>query len=227
MGADHRSGAPRRSRDFVREKSWDRRLRSAADQKLGTFGESWDNEQRGAPKASRPMDATRIALIGIAVAFAAYLFVQVRPALSPRRRALYGELRAARKRAEEASSEPARASALADAAEIAARASRWVAASGLFLRALRADPQGLELVTRMAAALSPRPRLLASILERRMGGIGDGPEERPAFVVMAKALLALYEGPLRRRFHAKLIARLIAHEEAALTHAADRSEPSS
>lgn len=171
------------------------------------------------------MDATRIALIGIAAAFAAYLFVQVRPAFSPRRRALYAELRAARKRAEVADSEPARALALADAAEIAVRANRWVAASGLFLRALRADPHGLELVTRMAAVLSPRPRLLASILERRMGAMGDGVDERPAFVAMARALLALYEGPLRRRFHAKLMARLIAHEEAVLTHEADRAEP--
>lgn len=171
------------------------------------------------------MDATRIALIGIAASFAAYLFVQVRPALSPRRRALYSELRAARKRAEAAGSEPERAVALADAAEIAARASRWVAASGLFLRALRADPHGIHLVTRMTAALSPRPRLLASILERRMGAVGDGPDDRPSFVAMARALLALYEGPLRRRFHAKLIARLIAHEEAALTRAADRAEP--
>lgn len=172
------------------------------------------------------MDATRIALIGIAAAFAAYLFVQVRPALSPRRRALYAELRAARKRAEEADSEPARATALADAGEIAARGGRWVAASGLFLRALRAAPHDLELVSRLSAALSPRPRLLASILERRMGAVGEGPDERPAFVAMARALLPLYEGPLRRRFNAKLMARLIAHEEAALTHAADRAEPS-
>jgi hypothetical protein len=172
------------------------------------------------------MDATRFALIGIAVAFAAYLFIQVRPALSPRRRALYGELRAARKRAEAASSESERAVALADAGEIAARASRWVAASGLFLRALRADPHGLALITRMSAALSARPRLLASILERRMGAIGEGPEERAAFVTMGRALLELYEGPLRRRFHAKLMARLIAHEEAVLIRAADRAEPS-
>ncbi|MBL8744573.1 MAG: hypothetical protein JNK04_25870 [Myxococcales bacterium] len=171
------------------------------------------------------MDATRIALIGIAAAFAVYLFVQVRPALSPRRRALYAELRAARQRAETATSEPARAVALSDAGEVAARASRWVAASGLFLRALRADPENLELVTRMRDALAPRPRLLASILERRMGAIDDGPSERPAFVAMARALLPLYEGPLRRRFHAKLMARLLAHEEAALTHADDRAEP--
>ena len=114
---------------------------------------------------------------------------------------------------------------LSDAGEVAARASRWVAASGLFLRALRADPENLELVTRMRDALAPRPRLLASILERRMGAIDDGPSERPAFVAMARALLPLYEGPLRRRFHAKLMARLLAHEEAALTHADDRAEP--
>ncbi len=201
------------------------RLGDVATEKLGTSRESWDNKPRRGPNLPA-MDATHIALFCIAAAFAVYLFVQVRPAFSPRRRALYGELRAARARAEAASSEPLRAIALADAGEIAARASRWVAASGLFLRALRADPRALELIGRMVAALGPRPRLLASILERRMGAIGEEPEERPAFVAMARALLPLYEGPLRRRFHAKLMTRLIAHEEAALTHSADRPEPS-
>ena len=172
------------------------------------------------------MDATQFALIGIAAVFGGYLLVQVRPAFSPRGRALLAEVRAARKRATDAGSPALQALALTDGGGAAARAKRWVAAAGLFLRALRADPAAVDLVSRMVKALDHRPRLLASILERRMGALSEASAERPAFIAMARALEQLYAGPLRRRFQAKLVSRLIRHEEMALTHDADSAEPS-
>ncbi len=159
------------------------------------------------------MDATQITLIGVAVVFGGYLLVQVRPAFSPRGRALLAEVRSSRKRATEATTPELRAVLLAQAGEAAARAKRWVSAAGLFLRALRADPESVSLITRMTAALSPRPRLLGSILERRMDSLSESDRGRRAFIAMARALVDLYQGPLRRRFHAKLIGRLIGHEE--------------
>jgi hypothetical protein len=165
------------------------------------------------------MDATHIALFCIAAAFAVYLFVQVRPAFSPRRRALHGELRLP---AREPSRE-LRAAAPSRSPTPADRSTREPLGGsvGLFLRA-RADPGA-----RPSAAWwlpSVRVRLLASILERRMGASVE-PEERPAFVAMASAAAPLRR-PAAPALHAKLMTRLIAHEEAALTHSADRPEPS-
>ncbi len=163
------------------------------------------------------MDPSQIALIAVAALFGGYLLVQVRPALGPRGRALMGEMRALRKKAAEAKSPEERGRALAEAGKVAAKARRWVAASGLFLRGLRADPTSIVVVESMLEALAPRPRLLASMLERRLSQLGDSAPERRVFVAMAKPLSRLYRGPLRRRLPATLLERLIAHEEAKLS----------
>lgn len=160
------------------------------------------------------MDLSQIVLVVVAAIFLGYLLIQVRPTLSPAGRAALGVARAASQRAREAKDDTARAIALCDAGEANAKARRWLSSVGYFSRALRVAPEVAPVVERMSAALATRPRLLASVLERRMMVAGHN-SDRTEFVALAKRLVPLLSGSARRRAHAAWLKRLIELEERA------------
>ena len=140
------------------------------------------------------MSPTTVALVVMALLFAVYVIVQVRPTSRRGGRRASGAIRAAHARAREAKSPEARAAALAEAGEAAASAGRWVSAAGGFLRALRAEPESAALVHRTAAALAPRPRMLEPLLLRRIAALAPDPDEPadPVLLALIEELAALY-----------------------------------
>jgi hypothetical protein len=82
---------------------------------------------------------------------------------------------------------------------------RASSARGLFLRAMRADPTSVEVITRARAWLSKRPRALESLLWRHLGG-SPWRESREATGAALAALAELYEGPLWNPIRARAVA---------------------
>jgi hypothetical protein len=148
----------------------------------------------------------------LVLATAAFLMLvvwRVRPALpwSPNRRASRDALRTARALIESASDDPARALALCDAADVVAKRVVGSAnATGLFLRALRADPRSVEVVRRAVVGLAKRPRALESLLWRHLGVAAWTGASRPAVRASLDALRVLYEGRLRNTARARALA---------------------
>jgi hypothetical protein len=135
-------------------------------------------------------------------AFLAVLLWRVRPLIPGRRRgASRADIRQARALIEAAPSEPARARALCDAADLMKSGS----AKGLYLRALRADPASVEVVQRATTGLAKRPRALESLLWRHLAA-SPWRQSPDATRAALDALRALYEGPLRNAARAKAIA---------------------
>ncbi len=164
---------------------------------------------------------SRWVLLGICLIFGAYVLSQLWPG---RRRGRGGSLAAvkeARKRAAAATSPEERAAALADAAEAAARGRRWTSAAGLFLRALRADPAQPRIVVRADEALAARPRIIESILWRRLAALPDDDAHRAASLELATRLATIYEERLRDPARAAVLRKLAAHERDSLARSLD------
>jgi hypothetical protein len=142
-----------------------------------------------------------VPLVVAAAAFLVVLLWRVRP-LVPGRRATTSreDLRQAHTRIDAATTEPERARALCDAAELMKTGS----AKALYLRALRADPGSVEVIQRVVAGLTRRPRALESLLWRHLGATPwrDFPD---ATRLTLDSLRSLYEGPLRNATRAKAI----------------------
>lgn len=154
------------------------------------------------------MQASSIALVVATGAFVVMLLWRVRPAFGGGRRGGRAAFKEAQGRIEAAPDEPSRARALCDAAEVvgAARIAGSSRAKGLYMRALRADPASVEVISRTVAGLSRRPRALEAVLWRHLGsgpwsGAGAG-----ATVATLDALRALYEGPLKNAVRARALA---------------------
>lgn len=158
------------------------------------------------------METSQIALLIVAGFFVGYLLLQVRPLLSPKRRALLSEVRTSRKRALEASTDHERAAALVAGGRAAAQAKRFTSAAGLFLRALRLDPRSAELVETAAASLTPRPRLGRTLFERRLAALTADGVKGPAYIALVKALADVYRKNPRWRGLASVMDRLADHE---------------
>jgi hypothetical protein len=160
-----------------------------------------------------------IPLVIATAAFLAVLVWRVRPALpwSSGKKTARAAMRDAKARVERATTDAERGLALCEAGELAVRSALGAnGAMGLFMRAMRADPQSVQLVERAAAALARRPRLLESILWRRLGAGPWRGEPLAATLAALDALSALYEGPLRNSVRA----RAMAHARDALAAAA-------
>jgi hypothetical protein len=150
---------------------------------------------------------SRWVLLGICVLFGTYLVLRLLPRGGGRRGAARA-IAAARARAAAAPTGEARAEALADAMVAAATARRWTSAAGLALRALRAHPEGTLVPERLVAALGKaRPRLVESILWRRLAALPDDAAHRPAAVALTTSLADLYERRLRDRVRAVVLRR--------------------
>jgi hypothetical protein len=168
------------------------------------------------------MNATTLAVVIAAGLFLGYLLVQVRPGRSRRRKELDSAIRAARLRAMDAKTDADRAEALTAAGELAAKSSRWTSAAGLFLRALRAHPASADVVRRTSAALALRPRLLESILLRRVAASAaqPGPDADEALVASLEGLAEIY-GRRHDKGRARLVERLLAREKGVKTSSSE------
>jgi hypothetical protein len=153
------------------------------------------------------MQDRSIPLILAAAAFLAVLLWRVRPLLSPRQRQASREaFRQALSRIDSAVDEPARALALCDAADLAAkRIGGGASAKGLYLRALRSDGCSAELVVRAASGLAKRPRALEAVLWRHIGSVPWTGDSGDAVRASLDTLRSLYEGPLRNAVRARAI----------------------
>jgi hypothetical protein len=155
------------------------------------------------------MEGLSTPLVAAAAAFLLVVVWRVRPALpfSPRRRASREALREARTRIEATSDPQARAIALCDAADIMARAIGGASnATGLYLRALRADPKSAVVVGRAVAGLAARPRALEGLLWRHLAQSPWTSDSRDATRAVLDALRVLHEGPLKNGIRAKALA---------------------
>jgi hypothetical protein len=78
-------------------------------------------------------------------------------------------------------------------------------ALGMYQRALRADPASADVVARVVAGMSHRPRRLESLLWRHLSS-ASWTETREATRAVLDALRALYDGPLKNAVRAKAMA---------------------
>jgi hypothetical protein len=157
------------------------------------------------------MNGWQVALAVAAVLFLGFLVVRMRP--SRRRRAALNEgVRAARRRAHEATTPRARAEALCEAGALALRdGARWTAAAGFFLRAMSADPSWPGAVQQAVASLRRgRPRVLETILWRRLGALPWDAAHRAVVHEAAAALSSLYGKELHDKHRAAACAKLAA-----------------
>jgi hypothetical protein len=142
-------------------------------------------------------------------AFLAWLMWSVRPAIGwrRRRRVSRSALKEAQARIESAPDNRSRALALCDAADLVAKSiAGATSATGLYLRAIRSDPQSVDVVRRAAEGLTSRPRTLESILWRHLAaGSWTGPSQA-AVRTSIDLLRGLYEGPLRNSVRARALA---------------------
>lgn len=139
-------------------------------------------------------------LILAAGAFLLVVLWRVRPLVSWGRVGSGQAMKDAMARVESATDDAARAIALCDAADLSVTRGR-----GLYLRALRANPQSIQVVQRAVARLSKRPRALESLLWRHLGSV-PWTEAREATRASLDALRILYEGPLRNAVRARAMA---------------------
>jgi hypothetical protein len=147
-------------------------------------------------------------LVAAAAAFLVVVLWRVRPALpfGSRRRASREALREAKQRIEDSVTQEARAQALCDAADIMVHTVGGASsATGLYLRAMRTDPQSAAVVGRAVAGLSRRPRALESLLWRHLAQAPWTIDSREATKTVLDALRALHEGPLKNAIRARAL----------------------
>ncbi len=147
-------------------------------------------------------------LVLATVAFLVLVVWRVRPALPWGNKATNKReaLKSARARIEAAPDEPSRALALCDADDIMRRGvAGAIGAKGLYQRALRADPQSVDVVRRAADGLSSRPRALESLMWRHLAATPWTGTSAAAARASLETLRTLYEGPLRNSVRARAL----------------------
>jgi hypothetical protein len=159
-----------------------------------------------------------IPLVVATAAFLALMLWRVRPSLAGlagrtglpwgrKAKSRRDALARVRARIESATDDRARALALCDAAEIVAKSVAGAAsARGFYQRAIRSDPQSVEVVQRTAAGLAARPRALESLMWRHLAASSWNGASAGASRAALDTLRALYEGPLRNAIRARALA---------------------
>jgi hypothetical protein len=129
------------------------------------------------------------------------------------------EIRAFREAARHAPTPRLRAEAFAQAAERAAQMPEGMtSATGLYLRAMRADPTFGGAVRGISTLLRhERPELLEGVLWRRLSHLRWEGETREAARCAVEGLSSLYRHELRHRDRAKAMQKLAARLEAPKT----------
>jgi hypothetical protein len=182
----------------------------------------------GWAKLSTYVSWQSLTILLAAISFAGFLVWKLRPTLplprvswpNWRRRArppkdaalLKAQIREFRDTARQAPTARKRAEAFAQAALLAGEAPEGVtSATGLYLRAMRADPTFSEAVRGIAALLRrDRPELLEAVLWRRLSHLGWDGETREAARCAVESLSSLYRRELRHRDRARAMQKLAA-----------------
>ncbi|MFO0679646.1 MAG: hypothetical protein U0169_24170 [Polyangiaceae bacterium] len=147
----------------------------------------------------------QIPLVIASVAFAAIVLYRFRPVIGddetePK------SLKEAAARVSTLPDGPEKAKALCDAGDEHIRTlGRGRAASAYYLRAMRTDPTSAPLVTRIVDTLARRPRILETLLWRRLGSEPWAGPNAEATRASLDALVKLYEGPLRNPLRARAL----------------------
>jgi hypothetical protein len=152
-----------------------------------------------------------IVLVVLAALFALSLLLRYRPRLGRRRQAVPDPgIAEARARARGAKSPVERAQAFVLVAQrTGKRASGITAATGFYLRALKADPTSCDAIAGLCSLLERRrPEMLEALLWRRLATVPWQGETLPVARAVAEGLARLYAGPLRGRDRALVLGRL-------------------
>lgn len=156
----------------------------------------------------------QIPLVIAAVVFLAFIVLRLVPMSSADGSAAQAraDLKAARKRLDEAKSDEERVAALVAAGNASAKlVSGGGRAVQYYLRAMKLAPDSAELVDRVAAGMARRPRGLENILWRRLGAKPEewGAEAGPVLASILKHLADLYAGPLKSSVRARAFANMM------------------
>ena len=151
-----------------------------------------------------------IPLVVAAAAFLAVVLWRVRPAFGPARPSLRVALKDARERIEAAKDDKSKAIALCDAADVCALSlGRASSAHGYYLRAMRCDPQSVDIIDRAAKGLKRRPRDLEHVLWRRLAQSEWKGDMRAPAIAALKHLVELYDDRLRSPHRARALEHAI------------------
>ena len=153
----------------------------------------------------------QLSLVLAAVVFGAFVLYKFRPALGDRvKRPGRAELKDARDRLAKATTDAEKAAALADAGDACARTvGLGGEASSYYMRAMRLEPKSASLVERAAQGLARRPRLLETLLWRRLGAEPWMNDHRDATRATLTHLHAIYTKSRRSMMRAKMVERAL------------------
>lgn len=146
-----------------------------------------------------------------AALFGAFVLYRFRPAIGDRaKKPGRAELKEARDRLAKAKNDAEKSDALAAAGDACARTvGLGGAASSYYLRAMRLAPKSADLVDRAAQGLARRPRLLETLMWRRLGmepWLGD---HRAATQAALRQLHVIYTKTRRSVMRAKMVERAL------------------
>ena len=153
----------------------------------------------------------QLSLVLAAVVFGAFVLYKFRPAIGDRaKKPGRAELKEARDRLEKATTDAEKAAALADAGDACARTvGLGDAAASYYLRAMRVEPKSESLVDRAAHGLARRPRILETLLWRRLGAEPWMGDHRDATRAALRHLHAIYTKSRRSMMRAKMVERAL------------------
>ncbi len=146
-----------------------------------------------------------------AVVFGAFVLYRFRPAIGgDTKKPGRGVLKEARDRLANAKNDAEKSDALAAAGDACARTvGLGGAASSYYLRAMRLAPDSVELVDRAAQGLARRPRLLETLMWRRLGMEPWLGEHRAATQAALRQLHVIYTKSRRSVMRAKMVERAL------------------
>src|SRR4051794_20082334 len=143
------------------------------------------------------MDWHQLPLIVATAVFLAFIVFRLRPVVegegSGQARA---DLKAAKKRIDEAKTDAERVEALCAAADASAKlVSGGGRAVQLYLRAMKLAPSSADIVDRAAMGMARRPRGLENLLWRRLGAEDYAPKDVAVLAAVLTHMGQLYAGP--------------------------------
>jgi hypothetical protein len=168
----------------------------------------------------------QLSVVAAAVIFGLYVLYKFRPIFGKRGTgAARVELRAARARLAKATTDAERLEALLAAGDACARTvGLGGGASSYFFRAMRLAPSSATTVDHAATALARRPRILETLLWRRLGAESWNGESADATRAALRHLIAIYTTTRRSALRARAMERALESLSSAKTPSATRDD---
>ena len=153
-----------------------------------------------------------VSVVVAAVIFGLYVLYKFRPIFGERGGgAGRGDLRAARARLTKATTDAERLEALLAAGDACARTvGLGGGASSYYLRAMRLAPSSEQIVDQASQELARRPRILETLLWRRLGSEPWGGDSTNATRAALRQLIAIYTTTRRSALRARAMERALA-----------------